>query len=61
MNTISVIARIFLVIFVFIYGVVNVGGQMAMANAAVISKFLGQDGFVYPLTLFILNTSLLIL
>ena len=34
MKTISVIARIFLVIFVFIYGVVNVGGQMAMANAA---------------------------
>jgi beta-glucosidase len=45
MKTISVIARIFLVIFVFIYGVVNVGGQMAMANAAVISNFLGQDGF----------------
>jgi hypothetical protein len=45
MKSISVIARIFLVIFVFIYGVVNVGGQMAMANAAVISNFLGQDGF----------------
>ena len=45
MKSISVIARIFLVIFVLIYGVVNVGGQMAMANAAVISNFLGQDGF----------------
>ena len=45
MKTVSFIARIFLVIFIFIYGVVNVGGQMAMANAAVISKFLGQDGF----------------
>ena len=45
MKKISLLARLLLVIFVFMYGVVNVGGQMAMANAAVISKFLGQDGF----------------
>ena len=32
-------------LFIIIYGVVNVGGQMAMANAGVISNFLGQDGF----------------
>jgi hypothetical protein len=28
-----------------IYGVVNVGGAIAFANAGVISNFLGQDGF----------------
>ncbi|MBQ7326852.1 MAG: glycoside hydrolase family 3 C-terminal domain-containing protein [Clostridia bacterium] len=41
----SFISKLLLVIFVILYGVVNVGGQIAAANASVISKFLGQDGF----------------
>ena len=46
MNSILLfISKILLVIFVIIYGVVNVGGSIAFANAGVISNFLGQDGF----------------
>lgn len=41
----SIISKVLLVIFVILYGAVNVGGQLAAANAAVISNFLGQDGF----------------
>ena len=41
----SFISKVFLVIFTFLFGVINVGGQMAQANAGVISNFLGQDGF----------------
>ena len=44
-TVLSIISRVLLVIFILLYGVVNVGGQIAMANAGVISKFLGQDGF----------------
>ena len=41
----SFISKLLLIIFVIMYGVVNVGGEIAAANAGVISKFLGQDGF----------------
>ena len=41
----SVISKVFLVVFTFLFGAINVGGQMAQANAGVISNFLGQDGF----------------
>ena len=41
----SIFSKVLLVIFVILYGAINVGGQLAAANAAVISNFLGQDGF----------------
>ena len=41
----STFSKVLLVIFVILYGAVNVGGELAAANAAVISNFLGQDGF----------------
>lgn len=44
-HVLSFISKVLLVIFVILFGVINVGGQIAAANASVISNFLGQDGF----------------
>ena len=38
----SVISKIFLVLFTLLFGVLAIGGDMAAANAATLSKFLGQ-------------------
>ena len=45
MKVLSLVSRIFLVIFVLLYGIISVGGQITAANSSVISNFLGQDGF----------------
>ena len=44
-QVLSVISKVFLVIFIFLYGAVNIASQITAANASVISNFLGQDGF----------------
>ena len=44
-HVLSFISKVLLVIFVILFGAINVGGQIAAANASVISNFLGQDGF----------------
>lgn len=41
----SFISKVALVVFTFLFGVITVGGEIAMENAGAISKFLGQDGF----------------
>ena len=45
MKVLSLVSRIFLVIFGLLYGIISVGGQITAANSSVISNFLGQDGF----------------
>ena len=44
-HVLSFISKVFIVIFVLMYGIVTVGAEIAYANAGVISNFLGQDGF----------------
>lgn len=41
----SAISKIFLVVFTFLFGAINVGGAIADDNASTITSFLGQNGF----------------